>query len=248
MKTLIYLLSIFLFVLLQSCSFENPVNPIDSQLEQNLIGTWKGSQGYSITFYRDGTFIDTTYSEGRTDSSYINYARIVRKGQYSINNSILNLINFYFSKIDTKAKEIGYEIYELGYQISFEQGILIMIPVEILKSLESINTQLYSKWKYKGYYSSIKVNNDGDIFKTNGKVDEIYNFKKDSSIYNYSQNFLSGAYDTLGAFTQSLDYNYQKPYLNLPDASDYRILVKFLNGKMYWYFTNYIKHLTKQYK
>ena len=80
----LFLAILFFIVILTSCSNDAGVNPIDLELQKNIIGTWQDNAKYTVTFSRNGAFIDSVYYFDQ----FVDTSIIVRKGKYNIDNSV----------------------------------------------------------------------------------------------------------------------------------------------------------------
>ncbi len=230
MKTII-IKSLILFIIsltIVSCSKDDLTNPISIE----LIGNWN-NENYSITFFNNGTFIDTIYFENIRDKSYRSYGRFTRSGTYKIENEILYLNDFYFTDIITNA-DIGMQMMYISYNINIANNKLILKPVNVFESDSSNTTELYGSWKLNGYYcvydKALEQN------PSNGSMIETYKFYKDSSKYIYSLKYLSGIFALNPQYTVQDSFAYEKPLLDLPLKADYKINVKLNGNKMFWYY------------
>ena len=59
---------------------DNSVNPLDQKLQQNIIGTWKDNDRYTVTFFPDGSFIDTSKFNNPDSTSQVNIY-FIRRGK-----------------------------------------------------------------------------------------------------------------------------------------------------------------------
>ncbi len=224
-KSIILFLLSFLFL---SCSQNNLTNPIGSE----IIGKWKGDNNYSITFFNNGKFIDTIYSEGNTNPSYRDYAMFVRTGNYKIDNEILYLNDFSFVEVNAQSV-IGMVMIYISYEVSIDRNNLIMKPVNIFSPQSDNSNQLTGDWILNGYYCVYSQNIEPHT--SHGQTTEEYYFYKDSSTYKYNMKYLDGVY-SLGSSSYNSQYTYNKPYLDLPTPSYYHVLVKFIGNRMFWYY------------
>jgi len=233
MKKLLFPL-LTLPLLLIGCA-EDIINPSeDDSLIGKLIGTWKDSQNYSITFYSNNTFLDSIYFEGITDTSASNYGLFIRRGKYNISNSILNLTEFHFDTVITKAT-LGLGMNSTHSEISIVNNQLRMIPFLIFYRVNNNGNDIWGEWTNNGWYCQRYT--DTTFYKPIcGPTVEKYIFYKDSSFCIYSKSNHNLYNDSTYSYTYNWDYSYTPPYLNIPASAYYNLKVNFDSVKMQWYF------------
>ena len=233
MKYLLILLVPFLLLFI-SCS-ENIINPSeDDLLTSKIIGTWKDNQNYSITFYNNNTFKDSIYFDSNPDTSANNYGLFIRKGKYSISNSVLELTEFNIDTIITNSM-IGMGMNSTHSEISIINNQLRMIPLLIFYKPDNYVSDLWGEWTNTGWYCQRDA--DTTLYKPiYGPTVEKYIFYKDSSFCTHSKSTHNLYNDSTYTYTANWDYSYTPPYLDIPAPAYYNLKVKFGSSKMHWYF------------
>jgi hypothetical protein len=230
----IKLLVFFTFpLLLSSCSDENIINPIDSELTKDIIGTWKGESNYSITFFSNGFFIDSTYFENNPDTSFNNFGLFIRTGKYNISNSVLTLSEFYFSEVITNAS-IWMAFVSPPFEISIANNILKMKPFTLFDNIGNNKRDLWDNWETNSWLCQADAFDSSQTFY--GTYQQIYTFIEDSTEYLHTSKFHNLINDSSYVHSSSRSFTYNPPYLDLPVESNYNMLVQFKYNKMYWYF------------
>jgi hypothetical protein len=220
-----YLFIINMLLIIASCTDKSVNDPSDQQLNVDIIGNWKtindSAYIYSISFYSDGTFIDTNiYNAGyydlpvNRDSS----GMTVRKGKYSVANNVLSFNEFYITKYAQGTfNPIGY--YPIDYEIVIENNTLERKPLYRLKAIGT-TSDIYGSWRMDGWFC---IYNNETSANQYGIYSETYTFTKDSVKHN--------GYNTI--------FKYDPPYLTIgygPETPYDPIKVEFHNSIMYWYY------------
>ena len=229
-------------LLISNCSEENITDPIDSELQKNIIGTWVGNSGYSITFYSNGLFKDSIYFEGIQDTSYYNYGLFIRTGKYDISNSVLMLSEFYFTKVITEAS-IGMAYVSRPVEISITNNVLKRKMFALFYNIGEGKNTLWDKWESNEWLCQADaVDSLQNLY---GTYKQIYHFVEDSSQYSHSSTFHNLINDSTYTYESKRNFTYNAPYLDLPVEADYNMLVQFKNNKMYWYYDGTPEDLVK---
>jgi hypothetical protein len=236
MKNLICSIAVALSLIILGCDDDSIVNPIDSELQKNIVGTWKDNAGYIVTYFSNGTFTDSIfYFDQFTDTSII-----IRKGNYNIANSVLIYSEFYFDTIITQSN-LGFAAQEFSYEISISNSILKRIPFSVFRNIGQNRMDLWDKWETVSWFAQIDAVYSSETYHGSSIIQ--YNFIQDSSKCVKTTVFHNEINDSTFEFNSSQRITYNSPYL---DINGYKnILVKFINKKMYWYYNYQPRDLFK---
>lgn len=235
MKNIIFFVVVFCGVTLISCSDDNSINPIDLELQKNIIGTWQDDSDYRITFFTNGSFVDSIYFDPALDSSII-----VRKGKYNINNSVLTLSEFYFDTIVTQS-HIGFAILERAYEITIQNAILKRKSFLAFKNIGQNRMEIWDKWETTTWYAQIDAVDSSQTFYGSFNIE--YLFIQDSNKCLQTNRLHNAVNDSIYEYSGNPNFTYNPPYLDI--SSDKDILVVFKSYKMYWYYYYVPKDLIK---
>lgn len=236
MKKIILSIFVLLGIIIIGCSDDNGINPIDLELQKNIIGTWQDNAKYTITFFQNGTFIDSMYYFDQfTDTSII-----IRNGKYNISNSILTYTEFQYDTIITQSN-IGFAVIERSYEISIQNSILIRKPFSVLDNIGNKRNEIWDKWQTSSWFAQIDAYNNQETYF--GSYIIKYEFKQDSNKCIQTNIFHNSINDSIYEYSYYRNFNYTQPYLDI--SGDQDILVKFINNKMYWYYNYMPKDLIK---
>lgn len=222
-------------LLISNCSEENITNPIDSELQKNIIGTWVGNSGYSITFYSNGLFKDSIYFEGIQDTSYYNYGLFIRTGRYNILNAVLTYSEFYFTQVITNSSK-GMGVVSRPVEISIANNILKMKPFSLFNNIGDNKIEIWDKWETDEWYCQADASDSLSLETFYGTYKKYYHFIEDSIQFLYTSIFHNLINDSIYTHDSKRNFSYNPPRLDLPVESDYNILVQFKNNQMYWYY------------
>ena len=220
-KNLIVLIFIFI-----SCVIDK--NPLDPNLFQNkIIGTWK-SDGQTISFFKDNTFIRPIHIYIEIDE-IIPQPEIIYQGNYSIYGNLLKFENITLTRLDSSLVSIGY--YPFFAEISFIDNLLIMQDVNILNKIEGSGKEIWGTWtvtRWGCHYSGPPINSS-----YSGRIKETYKFLRDTLTVNYIIECIDD--ESFIKYDSNLYFTYNKPYLEIYDLNYFNLKVEFKNSKMCWY-------------
>ncbi len=230
----ILILSIISFVSCSENSVTEPTVQNDDFLKKEIIGTW-GVNGYRITYFTDGSFIDS--STFKNVETQLWKADEIKKGKYRIENGI---IYHYDLEIVYFAENISVPIYEgyTGSEINISNNILTSTPVDILTPNEKAE-DISGYWTTKKWLTTYNSETSYE-----GYLECTYQMDKSNSTYFHQIIFLNDS--NIKTINYNDLYDYKPPYLKLVISTVPRTLtVEFKDGLMYWY--NY-KEKTNLYK
>lgn len=238
MKNLICSIVVVFSLIVIGCDDDSFVNPIDSELQKNIVGTWKDNAGNIVTYFSNGTFTDSIfYFDQFTDTSII-----VRKGKYNIANSVLTYSDFYFDTIITQSN-LGFAVQELSYEISISNSILKRKPFSVFRNIGLNRMDLWDKWETVSWYAQIDAVYSSETY--HGSFIIQYNFIQDSSKCVKTTVFHNEINDSTNEYINYSNFTYNLPYLDINGYEN--ILVKFINKKMNWYYNYQPRDLIKMY-
>ncbi len=222
------------------CINDNPIEFEDNNLGENIIGSWTDAHRYSIIFFKDGSFQDTTLFFSYSPTSNISDTTIVvNNGKYTIENSILLISNFDFEYVKFGGGTVAVSFYSHEYKIDISDGILKRKRATSFVNLEQSSYELWGVWKSEGWvsgYSSSTTELHGS-----GTYNLIYTFIEDSLKFNrVSESSIS----ELNMENKKYSYDYKLPYLSIPDYAA-KMFVEFRNNKMFWIYDSKINDLVK---
>ena len=236
MKIIIYPFFVLLGFIVLSCSEDSIINPIDLELQKNIIGTWEDNTKYTITFFPNGTFIDSMYYFDQ----FVDTSIIIRNGKYNISNSILTFTEFQYDTIITQSN-IGFAVMERSYEITIQNSILKRKLFSVFNNIGLNRNDIWDKWETKAWYAQIDAVDSTQTFY--GSYDIQYLFIQDSNKCMQTNIFHNVVNDSIYEYGGYPNFTYSPPYLDI--SSDQDILVKFINNKMYWYYSYIPKDLIK---
>ena len=231
--------------LFMGCSKDDPIVGIangDEVLRASLIGTWSGGNSYRVTYYSDGTYMDSSFANQTTDTtSYTLYES--RKGRYSITNSILERTEIHIVYRDSTRLPGGFLESPIGQEIQIDLNRLNMKLVDVYSLVQGNGTELFGTWTITKWVCSNSGGSPRKIYE--GRRKETYSFVKDSLTLSYNWEYLDGNGPDDVSITAT--YLYDPPMLSLahPLTDDRKVVFK--NGKMYWYMNIIPSPMIKQY-
>jgi len=172
MKNLIFS-SLSIVLLIVGCSENEPTEPTtytDTELKEKIIGTWFNDYG-NIKFKPDGNFTNYVDIDYTIDDSTITQTELLR-GTYDIIGGILryNVTDWYINNGYGGGGSIP------NFEIKFEGNLLYLYPLDILTRVGNGPDSLWGEWYKFNWYHDYS---DPQLF---GKLEQTYNFKKDSMI------------------------------------------------------------------
>jgi len=222
---------------------DNSVNPLDQRLQQNIIGTWKDDNNYTVTFYPDGSFIDTSLYYNRDSISQV-IGHFIRKGRYTINNSVLAFEDFYFDTVVTNLCMSNW-YQPLPALISIDNSIMKRKNFSRFDNIGRFGKDIWSTWEQNGWYCASFVEPFGEIKNQYGTYKIFYQFFKDSSKCKFTYSRYDKVSDSTYKYLSLLDFKYAPPYLYIPPDSDYPTEIRFRDNKMYWYSSYLVSDLKR---
>ena len=230
----IIMLCIFSFISCSETSVTAPVVQSDDFLQKGIIGTW-GVNGYRITYYTDGSFIDSTKFQPVETKSW--KADNITKGSYRIVNGV---IYYYNVDIVYLADNVSSPIGEgrTGAEINISNNVLSLIPVDILTPNGKTNG-ISGDWTTKKWLTTY---NSESAYR--GYLNCEYQMDNSNSTYTHQIEFLDDPH--IKRITDQDLYNYTPPYLKLVVDYPLTVKVEFKNGLMYWYDYNEKLNLYKE--
>jgi len=228
----IKILFLFSFCFLIFTCDDNSVNPLDQKLQHDIIGTWRNNLNQTITFFPDGSFMDTTKFENFDSLSQI-YSYFVRRGRYIIDNSVLYLKEFYFDTVITNSNQ-GIYLNSRPVLISISNSVMKRKFFDEFENIGRWGNDIWSTWESNGYYCSVETHPFGIPKKNYGTYTTIYKFTKDSSKCLLNYTVYNKANDSTYNHKSLRDFKYTPPYLYIPPGSEYPAEVNFRKNKMYW--------------
>jgi hypothetical protein len=224
----ILILMIYLFI---SC--ERDKNPLEPNFFDNkIIGTWK-SNGETLSFFKDGTFLSYLILYSRLDE-LIPKPKLILHGHYDITENIIEFKNIIATYIDSTIN--GGSFFLNFREISFVNDSLVMTPVHILNLVEGSGDELWGNWTEILWGCNFK-NHPLEILYS-GRQKYTFIFEKDIQTVKYKFEYLdyesSEPYEIYNDYSY---YSYSHPRLDISIPGFYNLKVKFVNQKMYWYYT-----------
>jgi hypothetical protein len=173
MKKIKILFLISFCFLIFTCD-DNSLNPLDQKLQQNIIGTWKDNNNYTVTFFHDGTFIDTSKFNNPDSTSQV-YIYFIRKGRYTINKAVLAFKEFYFDTVITNVN-ISYTSQMPLAQISIDNSVMRRKYFSQYDNIGRWGNDIWSTWESNGWYCMYYVDHFGEINNQYGTYKYTYQF------------------------------------------------------------------------
>ena len=222
LREFIFLLSTALFLI--SCSDGSTVvEPFSNNPEfsSKIIGNWDfGSSKLTFTKYGDFT---STYKSLSFEST------VTQSGKYEIVDSVLILktAKWVFSNPENI---VSISIIPMYYEINFINDELTLKPVRVFTKEEDNKTNLLGNWKMiEWVYHKVS---SPKLIEYVGRQEVFYNFISQDSLY-YGWNYLDAVQWDNPSW--KINYEYNPPDITIPGPGIYNTVVKFKNGKMYWY-------------
>lgn len=236
MKSFIISILIASAVFLSGCTEDLSVtDPLSnsSELSERILGEWNLA-GAKLTFDNSGNF-SYTYDLYPFDLN----TTVTQTGKYEIIDSVLILKT---SKWDFSNPEniSSISIVPGYFEISFINGILSLLRVDVFTKEENNKTDLLGTWKMvRWVYHKVST---PELTEYTGRQEEFYNFVSKDSAY-HGWNYL----DKTKWHNPNwiINYEYKPPDIIIPGPGIYNTEVKFKNGKMYWYRKSYSIGLAK---
>ncbi len=223
-KILILIAILFTFY---GCSDENPVDGIetDQRLKSSIIGSWNFG-GEKYVFNADDEFIDSAFTTNGSNKILF----YVRRGRYEINKSVLTLKTQQWKFYNTTYTQ-GLSIIPDDYLIEINNGKMTWESVEIFAPKNHQTNNIYGEWETTKWVFR-NTSEVGYSFYY-GKERHYYIFKEDSSqMFNGWEN-LEGKH-VADAEYESI-YKYSPPVLYLFQKDTPSKIVKYIDGKMYFF-------------
>ncbi len=227
------LLSLFITLACQK-NFDSITSPPeeDIALLKKISGTWSTSNSsYNITYYSNNTFIDSSFLISQ-DSSQSSKLKMIKKGNFKIENRIITQSDVHIPYIDTSVYN-SLSIVPRNHEIEIiSDYMLILKSVDVLKSESSNNNDIWGnwsiiKWTYHRAYIPVLT-----IYEGHQKY--FYSFNPDSSLFEYRIEYLENS--PWSASNYKFEFNYDNLFLDLIGLAEFNIDVQFKNGDMYWYY------------
>ncbi len=230
MKLEKYLIStILLFVMICACQEENPISYEQHSGNYEIIGKWGIPEFQTIEFKGDGTFTESIYPGGTTNSSDPRFEFIQTHGNYIVENGVL-----VYTKI-IMDRSICYRTHSIQFAtnkiIDIKDGQWVATYVNVFTPEEEGNNILDGIWKQEVQFCDF--HEDGDPIYTNGVIEYVYRFVADSSIYYCTKRTYDEVLDEETIISEKYNYDYEEPYIYLTPYNQYAMEVIFVNGKMY---------------
>jgi hypothetical protein len=219
----ILLLCMFSFISCSDSSINSPSNQDDGSLSKAIIGTWN-SDGYKVTYFADGTFIDSSSFVGT--ESWKTYE--ITRGSYKINDRILYHYNTdYLYLEDNISSPIGETV--TGLEITISNNKLSFKPVDIFTS-NGKNNSISGIWSTQSWLTTC---NSEPAYR--GYLQRIYQIDNSNSTFRRQIIFLDNP--NLKTITDVDLYDYKYPFLKLVINNFLQtVKVEFKNGLMYWWY------------
>lgn len=231
---ILFLLSVCFLIF--TCD-DNSVNPLDQKLQQNIIGTWKDNNNYTVTFFPDGSFIDTSKFHNPDSISPV-YIYFIRKGRYTINDAVLAFKEFYFDTVITNVN-VNHTSQSPLALISINNSVMRRKYFSQYDNIGRWGNDIWSTWESNGWYCSYYEDPFGEINNRYGTYKYTYQFFKDSSKCLFIYSFHDKVNDSTYSYKSLRDFKYTPPYLYIPPDSESPSEVKIRDNKMYFY-SNYL--------
>ena len=165
---------------------------------------------------------------------------LIRKGKYSITNSVLTHSEFYLDTIQTRSS-FNYGILELSSEITIHNSIMTRKQFSEFNNVGQNQSDIWDKWETVSWYAQISVGNTIESFY--GRYVFQYEFTKDSNKCFLVSKFHNAVNNSDSEDSTYLNFTYNLPYLDFSHQAN--ILVKFINNKMYWFFNDQPSNLIK---
>ena len=223
-----HLITISLIFISWNClKDESPItsNNINNSLSTKIPGFWHLRNQYFITFYEDGTFKDSSIA------TYDGGPEYIRSGKYEIEDDILKFINFsylynYMGKYVTASWSSM-----MDYKISIVGDTLKRMPITVLNTYSTDNTNLYKEW-FEIKWLNYSDNSDPEpLIRYEGWAEWFHIFNESSLIYESGIRYIDS--DSLEDFySDSVIFFFSSPYLQI--GSSDTLKVELSKDKLIW--------------
>lgn len=216
----------------------------DELLRQSIIGSWKAinpwplsSQNalwYRIDFRTDGTFTDSVF--GAYNSLQPNDTlTIVRMGNYSIHNRVVEYSNVSFSYRTMSGQPTSVGSSKWPEVLTLVGDSLVMTKANVLSPIDSTTTGLHGNWRFVFWLSMSTPDSVNPIY--TGRMQVTHTFSGDS---NYSQTLKYLDRSGWPEQTSQGSYHYDPPSLRISTGgATENVRVEFFRSRMYWFYDNY---------
>ncbi len=221
------ILVLLTFFLSCSGNITEPTFSDDAELVSKIIGTWS-SDRYTITYYSNGTFVDTSFFY---DENQVLKPERSTSGSYEIQDSVLYLKRENWHFFDVSRIENGTSIVPIETEISIENNVLYRKAVHVLVNVEGNNSEIWGTWKHISW--TFHKSNPTTNIVYEGRQEYYYKFSRDSTEVTYGWKYLDGNPWPDQEFKS--EFEYTPPFLDIVGPGAYDLRVEFKHEKMYWY-------------
>lgn len=216
----------------------------DEALGQTIVGSWKAihpwalssqsASWYRIDFRADGTFADTIYDA-------YNYFQpndtltIIRTGNYSIQNRVVEYLNVSFSYRTVSGQPMGVGSSKWPEALTIIGDSLVMTKANVLSPVDSTTTGVQGNWRFV-FWSFMSTPDSLNPIYT-GRRQVTHMFAGDSS-YSQAWRYLDSS--DWPEQTWQGSYHYSPPSLRTSAGGAIEnVRVEFFKSRMYWFYSDY---------
>lgn len=232
MKSMLFIFTISISLL--SCE-ENSKN-----LSEQIVGNWVDNSGHNLSFFEDGTFVDSTFPY------------YVSSGSYEIIDNILKCRNVQFTIIQPSDSNMSFggicESFDI--EIRINKGLMEARSIYQLSPLGHNGSTINGKWVVENLaYDIQKINGQFVLLYTGASI-KTFTFDSSASQDScyYTRQFVGTThYDITENIALSKNSS-QIEFESGPFLRNIPLQWRLLNGKMYWYFVGFefAPYLTKK--